>query len=131
MADDMARPALQIDARVTVEGRRLVLGGRPFSVRGTTYGTARFPDPACTLSDLIAIADLGFNTICTPRVPPRFVLELAPRVGLQQLSHAHRHDAERTAILANSSALHRVREDPSFEGSQRPWGDQRSRSTHA
>jgi hypothetical protein len=77
-------------SRVTAEGARLVRSGRPFVVRGAIYGRQGFPDPACTLRDLIGIADAGFNTVYTPVPPPRHVLELARELRLQLLVRAER-----------------------------------------
>jgi glycosyltransferase involved in cell wall biosynthesis len=75
--------------RVSVDGRHLCRSGRPFRVRGVTYGSfaprgdgAEFPEAAQLRRDLETIAGLGFNAIRTYTLPPRDLLEAAAACGL-------------------------------------------------
>jgi len=76
--------------RVAVDGKHLVVAGRPFRVRGATYGTfaaradgALFPPSSRVRSDFEAMAHAGLNTVRTYTVPPRDVVELGEEHGLR------------------------------------------------
>src|ERR1043166_7302317 len=92
----MPRPAPQPQrlgvgtARVAVDGMHLSCAGRPFRVRGVTYGSflpradgAPFPVWERCRADLRPIADAGLNAIRTYDVPPPELLELAAEAGLR------------------------------------------------
>ena len=77
-------------ARVAVDGMHLSCAGRPFRVRGVTYGSflpradgAPFPVWERCRADLRAIADAGLNVVRTYDVPPPELLELAAEAGLR------------------------------------------------
>jgi glycosyltransferase involved in cell wall biosynthesis len=82
--------------RVCRDGKFLAVEGRPFRVKGVTYGTfaARddgdlFPEPARLRDDLSAIAALGFNTVRTYTPPSADLLELASANGLRVIAGVH------------------------------------------
>src|SRR6266545_5649138 len=77
-------------ARVAVDGVHLSCAGRPFRVRGVTYGSflpradgAPFPAWEKCRADLSAIADAGLTVVRTYEVPPAEILELAAEAGLR------------------------------------------------
>src|ERR1043166_6188230 len=101
----MPRPAPQPQrlgvgtARVAVDGVHLSCDGRPFRVRGVTYGSflpradgAPFPVRETCRADLTAIADAGLNVLRTYTVPPPEILELAAETGLRVLVGLQSHD---------------------------------------
>jgi glycosyltransferase involved in cell wall biosynthesis len=82
----------RLSARVAADGKHLVAGGRPWRVRGVTYGTflARldgepFPDRWQVKADFEAIAGAGLNTVRTYTVPPPEILDIAEECGLRLL----------------------------------------------
>jgi glycosyltransferase involved in cell wall biosynthesis len=89
-------PTVYRTERVRRDGKFLAMDGRPFLVRGVTYGTfaARadgdlFPEPARMKDDLGAIAALGFNTVRTYTPPTADLLELASANGLRVIAGVH------------------------------------------
>lgn len=86
-------------ARVAIDGKHLLLQGRPFRIRGTTYGsfTPRldgepFPERWQIKADFTAMVEAGLNTVRTYTVPPLDVLEVAEDAGLRLLVGLHYHD---------------------------------------
>jgi GT2 family glycosyltransferase len=75
--------------RVRRDGKFLALDGRPFRIRGATYGTflprgdgRLFPATAAVRFDFEAMGRLGLNTVRLYTPPPADVLELAGEAGL-------------------------------------------------
>ena len=101
-ASASGRPAGPTDARsglVAVEGKRFVLDGRRFPLRGVTYGSflARadgepFPSPFVVQRDFTMMRQRGLNTIRTYAVPPPDVIEGALEAGLRVLIGLHYDD---------------------------------------
>src|ERR1043166_2270709 len=96
-----ARPgrAAPVRSRVIVDGVHLSCDGRPFRVRGVTYGSflpradgVPFPVRETCRADLTAIADAGLNVLRTYTVPPPEILELAAETGLRVLVGLQYHD---------------------------------------
>jgi glycosyltransferase involved in cell wall biosynthesis len=96
-----ARPgrAVPVRSRVIVDGVHLSCDGRPFRVRGVTYGSflpradgVPFPVRETCRADLTAIADAGLNVLRTYTVPPPEILELAAETGLRVLVGLQYHD---------------------------------------
>lgn len=84
---------------VTTDGKHLWAGGRPWRVRGVTYGSFAprldgelFPDPSTAKKDFLAISDLGLNTVRTYSAPPDDILDLAEEFGLKLLVGLHYDD---------------------------------------
>jgi glycosyltransferase involved in cell wall biosynthesis len=82
--------------RVCRDGKFLAREGRPFRVKGVTYGTfaaradgALFPESLRLGDDLAAIAGLGFNTVRTYTPPTPDLLELASANGLRVIAGVH------------------------------------------
>lgn len=82
--------------RVYVDGCGLFKEGRPFRIRGVTYGTFRenspgdlFPSGPTLNRDFSEIAENGFNVVRTYTVPPDRVLDAAAQYGLQLLVGVH------------------------------------------
>jgi glycosyltransferase involved in cell wall biosynthesis len=78
--------------RVRADGNHLALGGDPFRVKGVTYGTfpARadgelFPESVGIKNDLIAMKEVGLNTVRTYTLPPTELLDLAAELELKVL----------------------------------------------
>jgi glycosyltransferase involved in cell wall biosynthesis len=76
--------------RVRRDGKFLTLDGRPFRIRGATYGTfvprddgELMPAPATVRSDFEAMARLGLNAVRVYTPPPGDVLEQAAEAGLR------------------------------------------------
>jgi glycosyltransferase involved in cell wall biosynthesis len=91
--DNQRRP------RVVSDGKHLSLGGRPFRIRGVTYGSFAvrsdgepFPSPDRVRSDFAMMAAAGLNTVRTYSAPPADVLELAEEAGLRLLVGLHYED---------------------------------------
>ncbi|HKA50049.1 MAG TPA: glycosyltransferase [Candidatus Dormibacteraeota bacterium] len=89
----------QARLRVVPDGNHLSLGGRPFRVRGVTYGSfatrhdgQAFPSAQRVRSDFAMIAAAGLNTVRTYTVPPADVLGLAEEFGLRLLVGLHYDD---------------------------------------
>ncbi len=89
----------QARLRVVSDGNHLSLGGRPFRVRGVTYGSfatrhdgQAFPDAHQVRSDFAMIAAAGLNTVRTYTAPPADVLDLAEESGLRLLVGLHYQD---------------------------------------
>jgi GT2 family glycosyltransferase len=85
--------------RVAVDGKHLALDGRPFRIRGATYGTFRarsdgelFPEPAAVERDFRQMADIGLNTVRTYTLPPNDVLGVAAEAGLRVIVGLHYED---------------------------------------
>jgi O-antigen biosynthesis protein len=109
--------------RVLADGKFLSLDGRPFRVRGLTYGTfppradgELFPSSDRVASDFRQMADTGVNTVRTYTLPPADILELARDHELRVLVGLDYHDwrsepvpglgAGRRVIDAGRRALH-------------------------
>ena len=89
----------QAQPRVVSDGKHLSLGGRPFRIRGVTYGSfatrpdgEAFPSPDRVRSDFAMMAAAGLNTVRTYTVPPADVLQLAEEAGLRLLVSLHYED---------------------------------------
>lgn len=85
--------------RATTDGKFLSLGGRPFRVRGATYGSFRprldgelFPETWQVKRDLADMAEAGLNTVRTYTLPPEDVLEVAEELGLRLIVGLHYED---------------------------------------
>jgi O-antigen biosynthesis protein len=97
MLDEILR--LGTGGRVSIDGKHLSLDGRPFRVRGVTYGTfaarddgALFPPPERVRADFNAMARAGINTVRMYTVPPPDVIELGEEAGLRFLVGLHYDD---------------------------------------
>ena len=84
---------------VRPDGKHLWEEGRPWRVRGVTYGSFRgrlddelFPETLQVKKDFAAISDLGLNTVRTYSLPPDDVLDLAEEFGLKLLVGLHYDD---------------------------------------
>src|SRR5262245_9154067 len=95
VAERAVRPRA-VASRVGVDGRFLVLDGRPFRVRGVTYGSflprddgEPFPEAARVRDDFEAIVAAGLNTVRTYTLPPADVLDLAEEAGLRLIVGLH------------------------------------------
>lgn len=82
--------------RVVPDGKHLRVGSTTYRVKGVTYGTFlprgdgfRFPEVSRVESDLVAIAERGFNTVRTYDVPPPDLLDGARALGLRLLVGLH------------------------------------------
>ena len=87
-----ARAARPAHPPVTAAGKLFSREGRPFHLRGVTYGTFapdangdQFPPPERVESDFRAIAANGFNTVRLYTAPPVWVADLAAAYGLELL----------------------------------------------
>ncbi len=85
----LAQAPRSTPGRVSRDGKFLALDGRPFRIRGATYGTflprgdgELFPAAAAVRFDFEAMAGLGLNTVRVYTPPPEDVLELAAEAGL-------------------------------------------------
>jgi hypothetical protein len=74
----------RLPVSVQADGKFLSIDGRPFRVRGSTYGSFRrrddgelFPPTQRVRADFAAMADAGLNTVRTYVLPPVDVLEAA------------------------------------------------------
>src|SRR4051812_38185405 len=101
-------------ARVRADGKFLALGGRPFRVRGATYGSFRsradgalYPEPGRVDADFEAMAAAGLNTVRVYTVPPADVLDLGREHGLRLVVGLHYGDwrYEHTAGRAARSRI--------------------------
>jgi glycosyltransferase involved in cell wall biosynthesis len=79
-------------SRVSVDGKHLELEGRPYRVRGVTYGSflprldgELFPDPSQVKRDFAGIEAAGMNVVRTYTVPPPEMLDLAREMDLRVL----------------------------------------------
>ncbi len=86
-------------ARVTVAGKFLSLQGRPFHLRGTTYGSFApradgelFPESERVRGDFGAMRAAGLNTVRTYTLPPADVLGAAEEHELQLVVGLHYDD---------------------------------------
>jgi glycosyltransferase involved in cell wall biosynthesis len=91
--------ATDTSARVATDGKHLSLRGRPFRIRGVTYGGFAprldgepFPDRWQIKADFAAMSAAGLNTVRTYTVPPLDLVEIAEDVGLRLLVGLHYHD---------------------------------------
>jgi glycosyltransferase involved in cell wall biosynthesis/exo-beta-1,3-glucanase (GH17 family) len=103
-------------SRVEVDGKHLALGGRPFKVRGVTYGGFRpradgagFPETDRISTDLQAMAAAGLNVVRTYTLPPPDLLDLADEFGLHVLVGIHYEDW-RVAVSPGARARRHVLE---------------------
>jgi GT2 family glycosyltransferase len=85
--------------RVHVDGKFLALDGRPFRVRGATYGSFAprsdgelFPERVRIEEDLRAMRAAGLNTLRTYTLPPDDLLDLADEHGLRLIVGLHYDD---------------------------------------
>ena len=88
-----SKTARVADAPVVAAGKLLLRDGRPFYIRGVTYGTFapdekgdQFPSQEKVTADFRAIAANGFNTLRSYTVPPDRVLDAASDCGLHVLA---------------------------------------------
>ena len=88
-----------MSARVKTDGKHLSLEGRPFRVKGVTYGsfTPRldgelFPESSEIKKDLLQIEAAGLNTVRTYTLPPPEMLDLAGELGLRLIVGLHYED---------------------------------------
>jgi len=79
--------------RIVAAGKLLSQGGRPFYMRGVTYGTFapdengdQFPPQDRVLADFRSIAASGFNTVRCYTMPPTHVLDAALECNLNILA---------------------------------------------
>jgi O-antigen biosynthesis protein len=86
-------------SRVIADGKHLSLDGRPFRVRGVTYGGFRtrldghrYPERQMLKSDLVAIADAGLNTVRVYDLPPSELIDIAEEIGLRLIVGVDYHD---------------------------------------
>ena len=88
--------------RVVADGKHLALDGRPFRIRGVTYGSfvrrldgEPFPERSTVKADFHAMADAGLNTVRVYELPPPDVVDAAEvrrapplrRLALSGLAH--------------------------------------------
>lgn len=99
LTSNRTEPTRGRGGRVTVDGKFLSLAGRPFRVRGATYGSFRprrdgelFPEPAVIRTDFAAMREVGLNTVRTYVLPPADLLELAAETGLRVIAGLHYRD---------------------------------------
>ena len=85
--------------RIATDGKHLALDGRPFRLRGATYGTfapradgALYPETQRAADDFAAMAQAGLNTVRTYTLPPEDVLDAAATAGLRLLVGLDYHD---------------------------------------
>jgi glycosyltransferase involved in cell wall biosynthesis len=102
--------------RVGVDGKHLVLAGRPFKVRGVTYGSflprldgELFPERARVKKDFHKIAEAGLNTLRVYSLPPVDVLDLAAEYGLRMIVGLH-YDDWRMEPSPGRATRRRIRE---------------------
>ena len=95
----LGEPLGRTGSAVTTDGKHLWAGGRPWRVRGVTYGTFSprfdgelFPETFQVKKDFAAISDLGLNTVRTYSMPPNDMLDLAEEFGLKLLVGLHYDD---------------------------------------
>lgn len=103
-----------LSGRVVADGKHLSLGGRPFRIRGVTYGTFRprgdgepFPETEQVRSDFREMARAGLGVARTYTLPPRDVLEVAAEVGLRLIIGLH-YDDWRSEIPPGTRVRRRV-----------------------
>jgi GT2 family glycosyltransferase len=118
-------------ARVEADGKFFRLDGRPFRIRGATYGSfaprgdgAPFPEPERVRADFEAMAAAGLNTVRTYALPPCDVLDLAEELDLRVVVGLHYDDwrmepqpgrrAERRIRSAGLAALEQALERCSY-----------------
>jgi GT2 family glycosyltransferase len=84
---------MRADDRPSVQGKFLHMDGRPFFIRGVTYGTFRpgrdgsqFPPARVVERDFAAMAAAGFNAVRTYMAPPPFLLDAAGEHGLRVMA---------------------------------------------
>ncbi len=88
-----------MSGRVTADGKHLSLEGRPFKVKGVTYGSFKrrldgelFPEWSEIKKDLLQIEAAGLNTVRTYSLPPPEMLDLARELGLRLIVGLHYED---------------------------------------
>jgi len=106
----------QRQRRITVDGKQLAFEGRPFHLRGSTYGTFRprhdgelFPQRARVEADFRQMRAAGLNVVRTYTAPPPDVLEIAEETGLWLLAGVH-YDDWRFQLQPGRDAHRRVLE---------------------
>jgi glycosyltransferase involved in cell wall biosynthesis len=105
-----------VTGRVTVDGKHLALEGRPYRVRGVTYGSFAprldgelFPEPVQVKRDFETIAGAGLNAVRTYTLPPSDVLNLAEEYQLRMIIGLHYNDW-RMEPLPGRAARRRIRD---------------------
>ena len=111
---DDARDLRLVRSTPRVDGKFLAVDGRPFRIRGATYGSfARrsdgelFPEPARIEEDFRAMRAAGLNTVRTYALPPADLLDSASELGLHVIVGLH-YDDWRAAGGAGGRARRRV-----------------------
>lgn len=101
-------------SRVVADGKHLALGGAPFRVHGSTYGSfvARpdgelYPERTQIKCDLAAMAEAGLNTVRTYTLPPPELIEVAGELGMRVLVGLHYRDW-REELEPGRSATRRI-----------------------
>jgi O-antigen biosynthesis protein len=89
---------------VRVAGKKFMLGGRPFPIRGVTYGSflprsdgSPFPETPVVRADFRMMRARGLNTVRTYAVPPVDVVDAAEEAGLRILVGMHYADWRQSA----------------------------------
>jgi glycosyltransferase involved in cell wall biosynthesis len=92
-APAIAAGVVDVEDRITVDGKFFAAGSERFEFRGVTYGTfaprddgARFPPRAQLEHDLAMMREVGFNVLRTYTVPSDDLLEVAAQQGLTILA---------------------------------------------
>lgn len=105
------------DLRIRLDGKHLSLDGRPFKVRGATYGSFRsrtdgelFPEPTVMFRDFAAMAQAGLNVVRTYTLPPTELLDLAAEFGMYVLAGLY-YDDWRAHLGTGRSVHRRVADD--------------------
>ena len=86
------RTPARLGGRVEADGNHLALDGRPFRVRGVTYGSfvpredgQRFPERWRIKTDVAEMAARGLNVLRTYTVPPPELLDIAAEFDMRVL----------------------------------------------
>ena len=92
-------PAADEKPRARVDGKHLRLKGKPFHVKGVTYGSFRkradgalYPESDRIAADFALIAEAGLNTVRLYTLPPHDLLDAADAHHLNLLLGLHYHD---------------------------------------
>jgi GT2 family glycosyltransferase len=100
--------------RVGVDGKFLAVDGRPFRIRGATYGSFAprsdgelFPESPQIEDDFKAMRAAGLNTVRTYALPPADLLDSADELGLQVIVGLH-YDDWRSAPHTDRRSRRRV-----------------------
>ncbi len=116
------------NARVMVDGKSFRLAGRPFVVKGVTYGPfapdpegSAFASPQQTARDFTQITELRANLVRVYYVPPRWFLDLAAEHSLKvlvdipwskHLCFLEGRESQQAARRAVREAVNKVRDHP-------------------